>query len=198
MANQPVDPESGRFSRAPSGELIARVREGDSRALSALFRRQGADLLRWARGRLPRWARRLTDTADLVQDALIKTFRQLDRFEDRGRGALQGYLRQAVRNRINDELRRIGRRPQMSELSPDLTDPGATPFETTLDAEQTRRYKEALATLTEGERFLVVARLELGYSYEQLALARGRSTPEAARQAVRRAVEKLAESMSRE
>jgi hypothetical protein len=42
---------------------------------------------------------------------------------------------------------------------------------------------------------LVVGRIELGFNYDQLALISGRATPEAARQAVRRAVKKLAERM---
>lgn len=188
---------SERLSRAPSQELITRARGGDSRAMSALFRRQGDTLRRWARGRLPGWARRLTDTADLVQDALLKTFRQLDRFEDRGQGALQAYLREAVRNRIADELRRVARRPETSELPDDLRDVSASPLQEALDAEQTRCYKAALATLSDDERLLVVGRVEMGYTYEQLALARGRSTTEAARLAVRRAVEKLAKRMAR-
>jgi hypothetical protein len=37
-------------------------------------------------------------------------------FEPRGVGALQAYLRQAVLNRIRDELRRKGRKPQSIEM----------------------------------------------------------------------------------
>src|SRR5712692_909745 len=108
-----TDDSSNRASRetASSGELIARARVGDSRAISALFRRHGGALRRWAKGRLPRWARSVNDTADVVQDVLLRTFRRLDRFEDRGKGALRAYLRQAVVNRINDEMRRVMCRP---------------------------------------------------------------------------------------
>src|SRR4051812_12975696 len=90
-----------------SRRLLERARSGDSRAISALFRRHAATLRRWASGRLPRWARVVNDTADVVQDVLLQTFRRLDRFEDRGRGALRAYLRQAVLNRINDEIRKV-------------------------------------------------------------------------------------------
>ena len=180
-----------------SRDLLARARGGDSRAISALFRRQGRALRRWATGRLPRWARAVTDTADVVQDVLLQTFRHLDRFEDRGQGALRAYLRQAVVNRINDELRRITRRPT-SELDDELfTIPAldSSPFDAALDAERERQYKQALTFLTNEERLLVVARIECGYTYDQLALIRGRATAEAARLAVRRAVTKLAERL---
>ena len=65
------------------------------------------------------------------------------------------------------------------------------------DSERARHYKAALATLNDEERMLVVGRIELGFNYDQLALISGRATPEAARQAVRRAVKKLAERMPR-
>jgi RNA polymerase sigma-70 factor (ECF subfamily) len=181
-----------------SHRLLARARAGDTRALSTLFRRQGAALRKWARGRLPRWARNFAETADLVQEALFQTFRRIDRFEDRGKGALQAYLRQAVTNRIRDEMRRVGRQVTGDSLPPEalLHSAEPSPFETTLDAERERKYKLALATLTDDERLLVVARMELGYNYEQLALIGNRSTADAARVAVRRAVLKVAERMS--
>jgi RNA polymerase sigma-70 factor (ECF subfamily) len=194
-----TDPLARDDRSQPTADIVVRARAGDSRAISTLFRRQGDALRRWARGRLPRWARRINDTADLVQDALLKTFRRLDRFEDRGRGALQAYLRQAVVNRIRDEMRRVAARPAdtVGDDMPEPMDIEPTPLDRALDEEQARLYKQALATLTDAERLLVVGRLELGYTYEQLALISGRATPEAARLAVRRAVVKLAETMDR-
>ena len=181
-----------------SARLIKRAKEGDSRALSALFKRQRLALHRWARGRLPVWARSFADTADFVQDALFQTFRRIDRFEDRGKGALQAYLRQAVVNRIRDEVRRVSRQPADAPIDEAL-DVGAdapSPMDLAFDAERERLYKHALTQLTDSERMLVVGRLELGYSYEQLALISNRSTPQSARLAVRRAVIKTAEKMA--
>src|SRR5262247_2644912 len=181
-----------------SHHLLARAREGDTSALNSLFRRQGAALRKWARGRLPRWARTFAETADLVQDALLQTFRRIDNFEDRGRGALQAYLRQAVTNRICDEMRRVGRQSNDAALYPEasMRDGDPSPFECALDAERERKYKAALTTLNDDERLLVVGRMELGYNYEQLALVTSRPTPDAARVAVRRAVLKVAKRMS--
>jgi RNA polymerase sigma-70 factor (ECF subfamily) len=198
-ASRMADPLLPSDRTQPTGEIVARARRGDARAASLLFRRQGEALRRWARGRLPRWARTINDTADVVQDALLRTFRSLDRFEDRGKGALQAYLRQAVVNRIRDEMRRVAARPAdaAGDDMPDRLDEEPTPFDRMLDEEQAARYKHALAMLTEGERLLVVGRLEIGYSYEQLALISDRATAEAARLAVRRAVVKLAEAMGR-
>lgn len=181
-----------------SGGLVERAQAGDTRALSALFKRQGDQLRRWARGRLPQWARSLYDTADLVQETLLQTFRRIDRFENRGRGALQSYLRQAVRNRIRDEVRKVKRRPldSLDADALDLPTHDPAPDQLTLDAEEERKYKAALALLTEEERMLVVGRIELDYNYDQLALVANRATSAAARMAARRAILRLAEKMS--
>jgi RNA polymerase sigma-70 factor (ECF subfamily) len=186
-------------SATASADLLAQARAGDKSALSRLFRRQGLALAKWARGRLPPWARRFSDTADVVQDALIQTFRRIDKVEFRGEGKLQAYLHTAVINRIKDEVRRVTRRPidALDEAEQQLPSPAPTPFDQVMDAENEATYKRALAMLTEDERALVVGRMELGYTYEQLAVMSRRPSAAAARMAVRRAVMKLAEYMSR-
>src|SRR5690349_21612046 len=91
-------------------QLLERARAGDEAALEQLFARYLKPLRRWASGRLPQWARDVADTQDLVQETLLQTFKRIEGFEARGEGALQAYLRQALMNRIRDELRRFGRR----------------------------------------------------------------------------------------
>ncbi len=96
--------------------LIARARAGDLEAVERLFARHLRPLQRWASGRLPKWARDLADTDDLVQDTLLQTFKRIGDFEPRRVGALQAYLRQEVLNRLRDELRRKGRRPESTDI----------------------------------------------------------------------------------
>ena len=163
-----------------------------------MFREQGLRLRGWARGRLPPWARRLGDTADVVQEVLLQSFLRLDRFDNRGKGAFQAYLRQAVLNRITDQIRTVSRRPtvEIDDGVHELVSRLPTPYEATAQQAWEQTYKAALGRLNEDERVLVVGRLELDYSYEQLALSTGRATPGAARIAARRAVTKLAKLMS--
>src|SRR5215211_4452636 len=97
-------------------ELIERARGGDQESLERLMARHLGPLRRFVSGRLPRWARDLSDTDDLVQDTLLRTFSKMDSFEVRGVGALQAYLRQAVMNRLRDELRRKGRAPALVDV----------------------------------------------------------------------------------
>ena len=185
-----LDPES-------TFRLIDRARAGDQRALEELFRRHLKPLQRWASGRLPRWARDLADTDDLVQDSLIQTFRHMETFEPRRVGALQAYLRQAVLNRIRDELRRKARRPDAADLDGLEADSTASPLELAIGREAVERYERALERLRPQEREAIIGRVELGYSYEELAASIGKTTAEAARKAAERALLRLAQEMSR-
>jgi RNA polymerase sigma factor (sigma-70 family) len=176
--------------------LIARARAGDQDALERLFARHLKPLQRWARGRLPKWARDLADTDDLVQDALTQTFRRIGDFEPHGVGALQAYLRQAVLNRIRNELRRKGRQPQATDLD-ELRESGDSPLEEAIGREAAARYEQALERLAPDDREAIIARVEMGYSYGEIAEALGKPTAEAARKAARRALERLAQEMER-
>src|SRR5262245_37631671 len=123
----------------PTGEstrtLLARAREGDADALNTLFARHLPRLRQWASGRLPRWARDLSDTPDLVQDTLLQTLRKIDAFEPRHDGALHAYLRQAVLNRIRDEIRKRQRRPAAAAADADLVDREPSPLEQAIGRE---------------------------------------------------------------
>ena len=108
-------------------DLLARAKAGDREATDRLFARFLPQLRRWASGRLPRWTRDLMDTDDLVQETIIRALHRIDAFESRHEGALQAYLRQAILNRIKDEVRRTVRSPAAIELDENQKDPGDSP-----------------------------------------------------------------------
>ena len=174
--------------------LHLRAKAGDVSAVNALFARHWSPLLRWAHGRLPNWARSRMDTADLVQEAMLHTFRRLDEFEVRRRSALRAYLQQGIQNRIRDELRRVARAPA-DELRDELSDRAPSPLDSAISRQVEERYKQALSRLRPEDRELIVGRLELEYSFEQLALATRRRSPAAARMALSRALTRLAAEM---
>ena len=94
-----------------TNELLQRAKSGDSAALDEILSRYLPRLQRWASGRLPLRARSLFDTADLVQETLMRAVTGLDRIEVRGPGGFQAYVRQAVLNRMRDQIRWADRRP---------------------------------------------------------------------------------------
>jgi RNA polymerase sigma-70 factor (ECF subfamily) len=112
-------------------------------------------------------------------------------------GALQAYLRTAVLNRIRDELRRKGRAPGSSELGDVRADSADSPLELAIGREAVERYEKALATLRSEEREAIIGRIEMGYTYQELADALGKPSSEAARKATERALIRLAEEMGR-
>lgn len=178
-------------------ELVQRAKTGDREALDRLFARSIPLLRRWASGRLPRWTRDLMDTDDLVQETVVRAVNRIGAFEPRHEGALQAYLRQAVMNRIRDEVRRGMRSPGSAALDDDTPSRNASPLEEAIGREAVERYEAALAALRPEEREAIVARVEMDGTYERVAQVLGKPSADAARMAVSRALLRLAEEMSR-
>ena len=176
--------------------LLTRARAGDDEAMNDLFARYSPALRRWASGRLPRHVRDLADTPDLVQETLLHVFKKIEGFEHRGEGAFHAYLRQAVLNRIRNEVRNAGYRPERAELDTSMPGEGRSPLEAAIGAEGIAKYEAALERLDEDDREMVVARLELGLTYAELATATGKPSADAARMAVTRAIARLIEGIA--
>jgi len=202
MSNDDASPSGSPGKGSPSLDstfaLLERARAGDRDALERLFARHLKPLQRWTRGRLPQWARDLASTDDLVQETLLQTFKRIGDFEPRRVGALQAYLRQAVVNRLRDELRRHGRQPQMIDV--DGLDLAAeqSPLEEAIGREAVESYKAALQRLRPEEREAIIARLEMDYTYQEVADVLGKPSAEAARKVAQRALVRLAEEMHRD
>jgi RNA polymerase sigma-70 factor (ECF subfamily) len=194
------DANSGGNDRALDPEttvvLINRVKAGDAAARERLVARCIPPLRRWARGRLPSYARDMLDTEDLVQEAVIAALGRIQGFEARREGALQAYLRQALANRIKDVIRYKRRRPLQTELPEDARDQGESPLEQVIGLENTERYEAAMLRLRDTDREAIIARVELRYSYQELAVALGKPSADAARVAVARAVYRLAREIT--
>ena len=190
-----VPPDPGSEQR-----LLNRVRRGSSSAVNALFERYAPWLRRRASGRLPQWARSGVATSDLVQDVLHHAFARLNWFESKHVSALRVYLRRAVENRVQDEMRRAIRRLDLARLAPGEEplrpfEDAAPQYQQLLRDEMWGRYREGLKRLKVRDRRLIVGRAELGYNYEQLAATERLPSPDAARKALKRAVIRLSAVM---
>lgn len=175
--------------------LFVRAKEGRESAMETLFTRLLPDLTHWARGRLPRWARARLDTDDLVQEAFGAVFRRRDRIEPRRKQAIRAYLKRSIINRIRDEMRRAGKVEVPAASGDQTVSPETSPLDKAITAEYATRYLAALGKLSDVDRDLIVGRIELDYSYEQLALATSKPSADAARMALRRALVRLATEM---
>jgi RNA polymerase sigma-70 factor (ECF subfamily) len=175
--------------------LLEVAKAGDAAAVERLVKRFLPALRRWAHGRLPNRARGMVDTDDLVQIALVRALHRIDVFEPQGPGAFLAYLRRIVLNSLRDELRRSSRRPNGEVLVDDVADAAPPPIERIIGEEALEAYESALATLTEAQQEAVMLRVELGFSYQQIAEALGSPSANAARMTVARALVRLAEVM---
>jgi RNA polymerase sigma factor (sigma-70 family) len=189
LPTTPDDPES-------SINLLVRAQGGNDEALNRLLSRYLPRLQRWASGRMPNAIRSMNDTADIVQESVINALRNLELLEIRSDGALLAYLRQAVNNRIIDQYRRHGRRPLRVEIPFDAQAEDTSPLEAAIGSEALESYERALTALREKDRQLVVLHVEFRMKYAELAKELGFETTGAARMALRRALQKLAEAMT--
>jgi RNA polymerase sigma-70 factor (ECF subfamily) len=178
-----------------TSELLRLAKQGDLPARDQLVARYLPRLTRWAAGRLPVHARSLLDTPDLVQETMARVLQGLDRIEVRGPGGFQVYVRQALLNRIRDEVRWAARRSGSEEVSEDLHDRAPSPLENAIGADVLDRYERALTQLDEDDWQLLHLRIELDFDYEAIAAITGKPSRDAARMAVQRALARLAEAM---
>ena len=145
---------------------------------------------------MPQWARGGLDTDDLVQETVVQTLKRIDVFEYRADSALQAYLRQAIMNRIRNEIRRERRHPSGQLLDSNAEGGELSPLEELIGKEALEAYDAAMEQLEPAEQEAIIGRIELNLSYKELAQALGRPSPDAARMAVGRALVKLARLMN--
>jgi len=185
----------GGLKAATGGDIVSRAQAGEPRALDTLFRRELPPLRSWARTRVPRAIRPRADVDDFVQLTFVRALRRYHHFTVRESATFQHYLRRILVNLVRDELRRAAREPESVDFSgiEDRATPDA--LDRVLSREARRRYRAALAALPTRTRIAVVARLEDGATYAEIAARIDASTAEAARSVVGRGVRRLVTEM---
>jgi RNA polymerase sigma-70 factor (ECF subfamily) len=174
--------------------VLERARNGDVSAARVLMERALPSVRRWARGRLPRYARGSADTEDIVQDAFLRTFKNLKAFRHHTVGALHAYLRRSVLNRVRDLIRGSRRRPTGLDAIAEPADWRPSPLERVILRERVDDFLAALARLRPVDRQVVVWRLELGFTPQEIANRLGKSEAAAA-MTVSRAMARLGKEL---
>jgi RNA polymerase sigma factor (sigma-70 family) len=179
-------------------DLLRDAKQGNAAALDTLMARYLPRLYRWAHGRLPMHARSLFDTTDLVHETMLKALQTLDQIQVGEPGSFQAYVRKAIRNRVLDQVRWADRRAGSEPISEGVADPGAPPLEKLIGADLLARYERACSRLRPEEQLFLHLRIELEFSYEEIASMMNRASADAARMGVQRSLRKLAEIMGDE
>jgi RNA polymerase sigma-70 factor, ECF subfamily len=187
-----------RSSATTSLELVIRANAGDDAAVTALYQRYKPRLQRWAHNRLPPHARGALQTEDLVQDTLTHVLGHLTAFNPRHEGAFQGYVRTALKNRIRDVARWQKRRGSRDVLDSEMKADQASPLDMAIGQQTLERYDRALERLRPEDRDLIIARIEMGLSNDEMRVMFEKPSAAAVHMALSRALIKLAEEMAHE
>ena len=175
--------------------VLERAQAGDRSAAMILIERAAPSVRRWAHGKLPTSVRNDADTEDIVQDAVLRTLKSLDRFKHRTVGGMQAYLRTSVINRIRDLIRASARRGIGEEFTDETSDSSPSPLEAAIMREKLDAFLEALQRLKPADRQLIVWRVELGYSVDEIATRLSKSKA-AAGMSVTRAMARLGKELN--
>ncbi|HOW51378.1 MAG TPA: RNA polymerase sigma factor [bacterium] len=175
-------------------QLIAAARKGDIPAFEALVRRHHRTLYKFALG-ITRGNEH--DAADILQDALIKAFLGIDRFEERS--SFPSWLWRIIRNEFLDRIRAQRLETvSLDEEEAEGCEPGHhdTPEKQLSDEERKRHLLGLVAALPEkhSEIVILVELMELSYedAAEYLAIPVG-----SVRSRLSRAREQLTESVKK-
>ncbi len=157
----------------PEPELIVRAQEGDTEAREVLARRYRLPAYRLAMQLLGR----REDAKDVAQDAMMRFFSSLDRFE--AERPVLPWLFRIVHNRVRD-LERRRRRRRVESLDRAMETGGREPAAVAPDPELEARRRQlqrhiwqALSTLSSAQREILVLREYQDLSYAEIAAVLG-------------------------
>lgn len=151
-----------RFAAVDDDGLVARLRRGDGEAKRQLFEAEAERV--WA------LAYRLTGDYDLahdvVQEAFMRAFRKIDRFD--GRGSFRAWLARLALNYLRDRLRTDRRRLLLARDSVQSRISAQAPDADPIFDQRVRR---AVDQLPEGHRTVLLMHDVEGYTHDEIASA---------------------------
>ena len=178
-----------------TADLGAEIHRGDTGTLEILISQYLPSLRRIARKHLSDHARSIVDADDVVQDALISTVRRLPHFVWHRPGALLAYLRRVIFNRIIDVKRKSARQGKWIALPDDCAAQASSPLQRVIDKEEMRRYRAALLRLKPRDRRLILMRVEQQLPFQEIGRQLHLTSPNAARVALVRALDRLVSAL---
>jgi RNA polymerase sigma-70 factor (ECF subfamily) len=184
--------------------LVREAQAGDDRALESLFARYLPRVRHMVALRLGYRLRDFATHEDIVQEALLRAFENLERFEERSEGSFRNWLARCVQNVVNDHFRRAGAakrgggkvRLASSYESEDLSaivfagkDP--TPSAIISKEELVDKIESSLLGMKEHHREVILLRLFCDMSYAEIGEAIGVREEATVRKLYSRAIAEL-------
>lgn len=186
-------------------ELLARAKDGDVEALGRALARYSDRVRRIVRVRLGRPLRRLVDSGDIVQEALVVALRNWEHYDVRDEATLLNVLAKIAQRQITDQAdkaaakkRDVRREVSLNGAGSDSDAPGfdlakeeTSALDRQIKRERGELLTECLHELPASQRELIVLRDEMGMSWQQVADELRKPTANAARNAYALAMARL-------
>jgi len=175
----------------PEAELVDRAVRGDPDATAALLTLVRPGVVRYCRAHLGRVGGRYTTADDVSQEVCLAVLRSLPRYRDQGRpfaAFFYGIAAHKIADAQRAAVRHLGVTPVEAILDQPDSAPG--PEQHAIRADQARRLSELLHQLSDVHREILVLRVAVGLSAEEVAGALG-MTAGAVRVAQSRALARL-------
>ena len=157
---------------ADDGELVVRARQGDALAQEVLARRHRRGAFLFALQLLGN----RDDAMDVAQDAMLRFFTTLDRFDPRR--PVKPWLFQIVRNRVHDlhRRRKVRKHDSLDDVDEDgqrfeLPDDSVDPERDAARAQLRIRLWQSLGELSDAQREILVLRDYQDLTYAEIAEA---------------------------
>jgi RNA polymerase sigma-70 factor (ECF subfamily) len=172
-------------------ELVVRATKGDRAAIDALLGTIRPGVVRYCRARLSRFDGAYGLADDVAQEVCLAVLAALPRFTDQGR-PFAAFVFTIAAHKVADAQRAAARRRAVTPTDdlPDQADPAPGPEQQAVAADLTRRLSRLLAHLSDTHRELVVLRVAVGLSAEEVGEVLGMSAA-AVRVAQSRALNRL-------
>jgi RNA polymerase sigma-70 factor, ECF subfamily len=181
--------------------LLFQARAGSADALNELYARYGQRLLSLIRLRMGRGLRPQSDSRDILQATLLKSFQHLDQFNGADGRSLMAWLARIAENEIRDQADRQGRQRRDKAKEEPLDPVNAQVVAHVRSAvtqllvdEEMERLERAVAGLDDSYREAILLRKFEELSYAEMAGRLGRSE-DACRMLVTRAMVALTVKM---
>ena len=140
--------------------LLTRLRAGDASAFEAVVWKYQRDLYRLAY----RFTRNMEDAKDLAQEAFLRAYRALPRFD--GRSSVYTWLYRITLNLCLNHRR--GRTPEGTAEAAGVADPAPGALEALAGAEREAAVAAAIASLPPQQRTTVILRVQEGLPHKAI------------------------------
>ncbi|TDC43519.1 RNA polymerase sigma factor ShbA [Micromonospora sp. KC213] len=172
-------------------ELVHRAARGDQIALAALLAEVRPGLVRYCRARLGRIGGGYTTADDVAQEICLAVLRALPRYRDQGT-PFSAFVYAIAGHKVADAQRAAVRAATVSAAEPPLETPDTQPGpeQRAVATDLARRLTVLLNRLPEAQREIVVLRVAVGLSAEEVGTILG-MTAAAVRVAQSRALARL-------